>query len=67
MKLERIHSSTFRITMHAYELAALISAARWAVNGAKGELPEEATEQLSKILAAYDAETKKISKQDETS
>lgn len=45
--------------MHAYELAALISAARWTVNGAKGELPEEATEQLSKILAAYDAETKK--------
>lgn len=53
-------SSTYRITMHAYELASLVSAARWAVDGAEGELPQEARQQLSQILAAYDAEMKQM-------
>lgn len=66
MKLERLNTSSFRITMHAYELAALVSAARWVVNGAEGEIPDEAKQQLSQILAAYDAETKQLSEQDET-
>ena len=60
MHIERTRPTTFRITLHTYELAALISAARWVVDGAKGELPREATEQLSQILAAYDQESKHI-------
>ncbi len=61
MQLERIRPTTYRITLHTYELAALVSAARWVADGAKGELPQEATEQLSQILAAYDKDSKHIS------
>ena len=62
MRLERIRPTQFRITLHAYELAALISAARWVADGAKGELPQEATEHLSQILADYDAESGRLNK-----
>lgn len=64
MQLERIRPTTYRITLHTYELAALVSAARWVVDGAKGDLPQEATEQLSQILAAYDEESKRINTQE---
>lgn len=64
MQVERIRPTTYRITLHTYELAALVSAARWVVDGARGELPQEATEQLSQILAAYDKESHRISNQD---
>ncbi len=64
MHLERIRHTTFRITLHAYELAPLISAARWIVDGKKGELPKEAVEHLRQILADYDKESKRISRQD---
>lgn len=60
MRIEQMKSSTYRIRMHAYELASLVSAARWAVDGAEGELPQEARQQLSQILAAYDAEMKQM-------
>lgn len=62
MKIKNLGSSTYRITLHAYELTALISAARWTVDGAKGELPQEARQQLSQILAGYDAEMEQVSK-----
>ena len=66
MNLERTRPTTFKVTLHAYELAALISAARWAVDGAKGELPGEAKEQLSQILADYDSESQRINKKTES-
>ena len=65
MNLERTHPTTFKVTLHAYELAALISVARWAVDGAEGELPGEAKEQLSQILSEYDSESEKINKKTE--
>lgn len=61
MNIEQMKSSTYRITLHTYELAALVSAARWVVDGAEGEMPKEARQQLSQILAAYDAEMKQMS------
>ena len=64
MHLERIKPTKYRITLHSYELAALISAARWITDGAQGELPGDATEQLTEILTAYDAELKRINKPD---
>lgn len=64
MQLERTRPTTYRITLHTYELAALVSAARWVVDGARGELPQEATEQLSQVLAAFDKESKRISSQE---
>jgi hypothetical protein len=41
-----------RLTLHSYELAALIAAARLVAE--KDELPEEALKQLRQVLASYD-------------
>ncbi len=54
MKLERERPTTWRVTLHPLELAALISAARWAATDAEGELPPEAVEQLRQVLSSYD-------------
>lgn len=43
-----------RITLHAYELASLTAAARWAVEGGQGELAAEAHDQLTAVLASYE-------------
>ncbi len=67
MKIEPLPSSKYRITLHAYELANLISAARWAVDAAEGELPQEARNQLSKILAGYDAKMNQLNKSEANS
>jgi hypothetical protein len=42
------------MTLHAYELATLVAAARWVVEGTQGELTSEAIDQLRKVLASYD-------------
>ncbi|HUH08673.1 MAG TPA: hypothetical protein VML96_12815, partial [Egibacteraceae bacterium] len=42
------------------ELASLISAARWALHGAEGELPREAAEQLRQVLASYDQQVARL-------
>jgi hypothetical protein len=60
VKLERVGVASFRMTLHAYELAALTSAARWAVEGPGGELPAEARGQLRQVLATYESELKRL-------
>lgn len=52
MKVERERPQVLRLTLHAYELSALIAAARWAAE--KGDLPTESAEQLRRVLASYD-------------
>jgi hypothetical protein len=54
MKLERVRPTAWRVTLHPLELAALISAARWAAASADGELPPEALDQLRAVLDRYD-------------
>lgn len=54
MKVEQLRQGVFRLTAHALELAALMSAVRWVVEGADGELPAAARQQLEDLLAAYD-------------
>ena len=54
MTLEQLHPTRFRITLHAYELSALVAGARWAVE--HGDLPDDARAQLVDVLAEYDAE-----------
>ena len=44
----------YQVTLHAYELAALIAAARWVVEGGQGELPAGAAEQLRQVVDSYD-------------
>lgn len=66
MQLERVHPTIYKVTLHTYELTALISASRWVADGAKGELPQEAREQLSQILATYDEQSKRMSSQEKS-
>lgn len=63
MTIEQLKPTVLRITLHTYEIAALVSAARWVTDGAKGELPEEAVEQIRNVLDNYDSEKKKMTKQ----
>jgi hypothetical protein len=54
VKLERVQPTVYRLTLHAYEAAALMAAARWAVEGAHDPMPEDAAQQLRQILESYD-------------
>lgn len=54
MTIERPRPAVLRVTLHAYEAAALVSVARWVVEGADGELPQEAVGQLRQVLESYD-------------
>jgi hypothetical protein len=56
--VERVRPSVLRLTLHAYELAALIAAARLVAQKGEDELPEEAAEQLRRVLASYDEATR---------
>jgi hypothetical protein len=54
VKVEQTQPTVWRLTLHAYEAAALIAAARWVAEGSQGSLPDEAIEQLRQVLASYD-------------
>ncbi len=60
MKIEKVRPTVFSVTLHAYELSALIAAARWVVEGAEGELSEEALDQLRQVVENCDAETERL-------
>lgn len=63
MKLERTRPTVYRLTLHAYELAGLMAAARWVVETAQDHedpLPSEAADQLRQILAAYDEQLSRV-------
>jgi predicted DNA-binding transcriptional regulator YafY len=59
VQLERVRPSVLRLTLHAYELAALIAAARLVAQKGEEELPEEAAQQLRQVLASYDEATRR--------
>lgn len=54
MRLERRSPTVYLVTVHAYELATLISAARWAAEGGEGEMDIAARAQLQDLVDAYD-------------
>jgi hypothetical protein len=54
MKVERVRPRVFQLTLHAYELAAFVAAARWAAEGGSGELEPDAVEQLHQLLDCYE-------------
>lgn len=60
MQLERPRPTVFRVTLHAFELSALVAAARWVVEGAEGDLPREAIDQLRQVVESYDEATKRL-------
>lgn len=60
MRVERLRPTTFQLTLGAFELAALVAAARWVTSGAGGELAE-ALDQVRKVLASYDEQWQRLS------
>lgn len=54
MQIKRIRPAVFQLTLHTYELASMMAAIRWIVEGAEGELTPEAHDQLRKLLEDYD-------------
>ncbi len=56
MQIEQAGPTTFRVTLHVYELATLVAAARAVVQGpeSEGELTAEARIQLATVLHEYD-------------
>lgn len=60
MKIERARPTRFVVDLHAYELANLIAAARWAIEAGADDLPVEAVEDLQRIVASYDDELTKL-------
>ena len=54
MRIDQLRPAVFQVTLHAYELSALVAGARWATEN--GDLPAEAQEQIEAVLADYDAE-----------
>ncbi len=67
MQIERIRPTALQVTLHPFELATLVAAARWIVEGAEGELPEEAIQQLRRVVAAYDNASRQLEQQGTTS
>ena len=51
MHIEKRNNLVFHITLSGYELATLISSARWVAEGAKGELTDEAIQQLKQVVS----------------
>ncbi|GAA1234979.1 hypothetical protein GCM10009665_26450 [Kitasatospora nipponensis] len=60
MELERVRPLVLRGTFHAYELAALVAAARYVVESAPAEVPREALDQLTRLLADYDQQVREL-------
>jgi hypothetical protein len=63
MVIKRIRPATFQLTIHAYELAALVAAARSMVldgGDASKTLSEDARLQLESVLADYDQAFQRI-------
>ncbi len=60
MKIERTRPTRYVVELHAYELAKLIAAARWAIEAGADDLPGEAVEELQRIVASYDDELTKL-------
>ena len=62
MHIEKGNNRIFHLTLSGYELAALISSARWVMEGGKGELSPEAMSHLKQVLAGYDTAASKLKK-----
>lgn len=54
MQLERLRPAVLRGTFHVYELSALVAAARYVVDSAPADVPDESLAQLRQLLSDYD-------------
>ena len=60
MQIERPRPQVLLVSLHPLEMAALVTAARWVVDGRHGEPPPAAIEQLRAVLASYDVQAAKV-------
>lgn len=60
MRLQWARPGVVRVTAHAYELAALVSAARLVAESASPEIPPGTLEDLRQILDDYDAQVARL-------
>ncbi|WP_037603859.1 hypothetical protein [Streptacidiphilus rugosus] len=60
MELERLRPTVLRGTFHAYELAALVAAARYVVTTAPADVPAESLDQLRQLLDDYDQQLRQL-------
>ncbi len=64
MHIEKKGNLVFHLTLSGYELATLISSARWVAEGAKGKLTDEAILQIKQVVSNYDKATEKLSERE---
>ena len=64
MHIEKKNNLVFHLTLSGYELATLISSARWVAEGAKGDLTAEAILQLKQVVSNYDKAAGKFAEQE---
>lgn len=67
MHIEKKSNLVFHLTVSGYELATLISSARWVAEGAKGELTAEAILQLKQVVSNYDKAAEKLAERESKS
>ncbi|MFD7326307.1 hypothetical protein ACFV9D_35425 [Streptomyces sp. NPDC059875] len=60
MQLEWARPGVLRATAHALEFAALVAAARYVAESAPSDLPEEALEELRRVLDDYDTQARRL-------
>jgi hypothetical protein len=60
MQIKKESGNTFQLHVTGYELATLISSARWIVDGQKGALNQEAIGNLKRLLVNYDVAAEKL-------
>lgn len=53
MKMERPRPTVLRVTLSTHEMVTLIAAARWALEGGRGELAPEARDRLEQVVTSY--------------
>jgi hypothetical protein len=56
----RVRPTVFDLRLHATELAALMAAVRWAVEGGPESLPADARDELRRILSRYDEQLARL-------
>ncbi|KJY43002.1 hypothetical protein VR41_05235 [Streptomyces sp. NRRL B-1568] len=60
MQLAWDRPGVLRITAHAYEFAALVAAARYVAEAAPEEIPDEALEQVRRVLEEYEVQVARL-------
>jgi hypothetical protein len=54
MQIQQIRPTLIQLSIHSFELATLVAAARWIADGCEETLPQTAVDQLRQVLTHYD-------------